>query len=182
MNHDEESTIVDQLYTDFIRLVSYLKEEDEISFQVSADANFRKALLLAAASYFERRICDDIITFAKETSSDNERLVEFIKNKAISRQYHTFFNWESPNANAFFGLFGESFKTLMTEEVENDGKLRESIKAFIELGRERNRLVHQDFGTFSLEKTTDEIYELYRTALSFVQCIPEKLRSLRNKS
>lgn len=181
MSHDEERTIVDQLYTDFIRVVSYLEAKGETSFQISADGNFRKALLLAAASYFERRICDDIITFAKETSSENECLVEFLKNKAISRQYHTFFNWDSSNANTFFGLFGESFKAIMTEEVENDGDLAESIKAFIELGRERNRLIHQDFGTFSLEKTSNEIYGLYRAALRFVQCIPRKLRALMNK-
>jgi len=182
MSHNEEKTIVDRLHTNFIDVVSFLKDKGEISFQVATEENFRKALLLAAASYFERRICDDIIIFAEETSSNSECLVEFVKNKAISRQYHTFFNWDSSNANAFFGLFGDSFRTLMTEEVENDGELAESVKAFIELGRERNRLVHQDFGTFPLEKTTDEIYELYQTALPFVQCILEKLRSLRNES
>jgi len=174
-----EQTIVDQLYTEFQNLVSYLDEKREISFRVSADATFRKALLLASASYFERRVCDDIIIFAKEKSSANEPLVEFVKNKAISRQYYTFFNWESSNANTFFGLFGEVFKTFMADEIKSDGNLAESIKAFIELGRERNRLVHQDFGTFSLEKTAEEIFQLYRTALPFVQCIPEKLRSLR---
>lgn len=172
-----EETIVDHLYQEFQSLVSYLNEKGEISFRISADANFRKALLLAAASYFERRVCDDILTFANEVSSNNERLVEFVKNKAISRQYHTFFNWDSPNANAFFGLFGESFKNFMADEIKNNGNFAEAIKAFMELGRERNRLVHQDFGTFTLEKTTEEIYQLYRTALSFVQCIPNKLRS-----
>jgi aspartyl-tRNA synthetase len=172
-----EQTIVDQLYAEFQNLVSYLNEQSEISFRVLADANFRKALLLAAASYFERRVCDEILSFVKETSSNNEPVVELVKNKAISRQYHTFFNWESPNANTFFSMFGESFKTFMADEVKNNGNLAEAIRAFIEIGRERNRLVHQDFGTFSLEKTTEEIYQLYRTALPFVQSIPEKLRS-----
>ena len=120
---------------------------------------------------------DDLLTFVKEVSSENERLVEFVKNKAISRQYHTFFNWDLQNANAFFGLFGDSFKTFMAEKTKNDSNLAEAIKAFVELGRERNRLVHQDFGIFSLEKTTEEIYKLYETALPFVQCIPEKLHS-----
>ena len=105
--------------------------------------------------------------------------MEFVKNKAISQQYHTFFDWKSSNANTFFSLFGEAFKTFMAAEIKNNGNLAESIKAFIELGRERNRLVHQDYGTFSLDKTTEEIFQLYRTALPFVQCIPEKLRSLK---
>jgi hypothetical protein len=174
-----EQTIVDQLYAEFQNLVSYLNEKNEISFRVSADANFRKSLLLAAASYFERRVCDDILAFVKETSSDNEPLVEFVKNKAISRQYHKFFSWESANANSFFGLFGEAFKTFMADEIQNDEKLAEAIKAFMELGCDRNRLVHQDFGTFTLEKTTEEIYQQYKTALFFVQSIPDKLRSLK---
>ncbi len=174
-----EQTIVDQLYAEFQNLVSYLNEKGEISFRVSVDATFRKAILLAGASYFEHRVCDDIIAFAKEKSSDNKPLVEFVKNKAISRQYYTFFNWELSNANTFFGLFGEAFKTFMADEIKNNGDLAEAIKAFTELGRERNRLVHQDFGTFSLEKTAEEIFQLYRTALPFVQCIPEKLRSLK---
>ena len=46
----------------------------------------------------------------------------------------------------------------------------------MEIGRERNRLVHQDFGNYSLEKTSDEIYKLYSDALFFVEALPQKLR------
>ena len=60
--------------------------------------------------------------------------------------------------------------------MNNDDGLAGAIKAFMELGSERNRLVHQDFGTYSLEKTSDEIYKLYETALPFVKSIPDKLR------
>ena len=45
-----------------------------------------------------------------------------------------------------------------------------------ELGRERNRLVHQNFGVVPLEKTTEEIHELYRRALLFVESVPAALR------
>lgn len=169
-------TIVDRLYSEFQGLVYYLNQKGEISFGITADGNFRKSLLLSAASYFERRICDDILIFTREVSYDNERLVEFVKNKAIARQYHTFFNWDSQNANTFFGLFGEPFKIFMVSEIQHDGALSEAIRAFMELGRERNRLVHQDYGTFTLEKTADEIYQLYKAALPFVECIPQKLR------
>ena len=53
----------------------------------------------------------------------------------------------------------------MKSMVSGDEKLDSSIKAFIELGRERNRLVHQNFGTYSIEKTSKEIYELYENFL-----------------
>ena len=46
------------------------------------------------------------------------------------------------------------------------------VRSFIEIGRERNRLAHQDFGSYVLEKTFDEIYDLYNRARVF----PERLR------
>lgn len=171
-----EDTGVDRLYKEFKDLVVYLEKDNEISLKNTVDENFRKALLLAAASYFESRITDDIVRFVDETSNKNKVLLSFVQNKAISRQYHTYFNWKETNANTFFGLFGEVFSNFLKKEVKDNDQLNSSIKAFPEIGRERNRLVHQDFGTFSLEKTSDEIYELYKKALMFVDSFPEKLR------
>jgi hypothetical protein len=168
-------TIVDQLYHEFKELVSYLDQESQISFHDVANKNFTKVLLLAAASYFEDRLVKELTQFIKTTTRENELLVEFCKNKAISRQYHTYFDWDKKNANRFFGLFGDSFKKWMEKAIKDDDKLATSIQAFIEIGGERNRLVHQDFGTFTLEKTTEEIYQLYKEALYFVDVLPEKL-------
>lgn len=170
-----QGTAVDRLYSEFQDLISYLDKGSEISLRSIADENFKKALLLAAASYFEHRITDNLLAFVSEASSKSPRVVEFVKKKAISRQYHTFFDWDSGNANQFFGLFGENFKTFMKKEVERSKELGEAVKAFLEIGRERNRLVHQDFGTFVLEKTAEEIYNLYRAALHFVETMPGKL-------
>jgi hypothetical protein len=63
-----------------------------------------------------------------------------------------------------------SLKTKASEE------LTESIKAFLELGNERNRMVHQDFASFPLDKTLDEIYHLYQKGLFFVENLPRELR------
>lgn len=87
-----------------------------------------------------------------------------------------------PVANSFFGLFGDIFSNFIKQEVRNSEQLSSSIKAFLEIGRERNRLVHQDFGTFSLEKTSDEIYLLYKDALVFVNALPDKLRQCLQKN
>lgn len=176
-------TVVDRLYGEFKSLVSYLEQGNEISFRNTVDENFRKALLLAAASYFEHRITNDILEFAREMSNENELLLSFVKNKAVSRQYHSYFDWESANANKFFGLFGDLFSKYIKELLKNDNNLSSSVKAFLEIGRERNRLVHQDFGTFSLEKNSEEIYQLYKSALAFVDTLPSELRQclLSNK-
>jgi hypothetical protein len=177
-----EETGVDRLYKEFKTLIEYIEQGNEISLRNTVDENFRKALLLSAASYFEHRITNDILEYMGEISNKNELLVSFVNNKAISRQYHTYFNWKDTNANSFFGLFGDIFSNFIKQEVRNSEQLSSSIKAFLEIGRERNRLVHQDFGTFSLEKTSDEIYLLYKDALVFVNALPDKLRQCLQKN
>lgn len=175
------NTVVDKLFQEFQDLTTYLDKVAETSFRVSVDANFRKSLLLAVASYFENRITEELRTFISEIAAENELVVEFARNKAISRQYHTYFDWgkDKPgkNANAFYGLFGDAFKKFMLE----DKSLNEAVEAFIGLGFDRNRLVHQDYANFALEKTAEEIYKDYQKALTFVDAIPKKLREYSTK-
>jgi hypothetical protein len=70
----------------------------------------------------------------------------------------------------------------MKRFVDNDAELKASIEAFLEVGRERNRLVHQDFGSFSMEKTSKEIYELYSAAMKFVDWFPRALADYSNSN
>jgi hypothetical protein len=169
------NTIVDRMHADVSELVKYLDAQQQASFRSLVDETFRKALLLAAASFFEKSICEHILTCVKRVSNEHALTVEFVKNKAISRQYHTFFSWDGNNANAFFGLFGEDFKKHMIRVVRENGAMAAAVKAFLELGRERNRLVHMDFGTFSLEKTSEEIFELYQSAREFCERVAREL-------
>ena len=67
----------------------------------------------------------------------------------------------------------------MTQETAGSDELKQSIKAFLEIGNVRNQLVHQNFASFSLEKTAAEIYALYKCALYFVDLIPTRLRQTR---
>ena len=59
----------------------------------------------------------------------------------------------------------------------NDNNLNSAIQDFMEIGRERNRLIHEDFGNFSLEKTSKEIHDLYIGAIRFVEWFPEALKT-----
>lgn len=169
-------TIVDRLYSEFQQLVEHLNKAVEPSLCSTAEDNFSKSLLLAAASYFEDRLSADLMSFVDEASNKNKLVGEFVRTRAISRQYFQLFDWESRNANKFFSCFGSSFSTFMKAEVKSDENLAGSIKAFIEIGLERNRLVHQNFGTFTLEKTAEEIFALYKNAVGFLDVIPNKLR------
>lgn len=168
-------TPVDRLYEESSSVIAALGR-DEPSLAVAAGDNFRKALVLAAASYFEFRVSTCVLEFVHERTNGNGLVVGFVKNKAISRQYHTWFKWEETNANHFFGLFGSQFKQMMAERIKASEDLRGSIRAFLEVGNERNKLVHQDFASFSLEKTLEEIYGLYRQSLLFVDGLASHLR------
>lgn len=170
-------TSVDRLYEESISVIRAL-EISEPSLAVSAGDNFRKALVLAAASYFEHRVSSCVLDFVQECANGSNLVVTFVKNKAVSRQYHTWFKWDDTNANQFFGLFGSEFKQMMNERIKVSDELKSSIRAFLEIGNERNKLVHQDFATFHLEKTLDEIYTLYKKSLLFVDGFSTHLRCL----
>src|SRR2546426_7413172 len=77
-------TVVDSLYDEFKALRDLLSASGEISLQSSADATFRKTLLLAAASYFETQVLDALLAFCAERTRDDELLLAFVKNQALT--------------------------------------------------------------------------------------------------
>jgi hypothetical protein len=170
------SPAVDGLYRDTKAVVEYLGSQGELSFSTATSASLRKVLLLSAASYFEQRLQQIIIDFAGERTSSDSALLSLIQKKAIARQYHTYFDWDSNNANSFFSLFGSEFREHMMQHVTADTSLGIAIRSFLELGRLRNALVHLDFAVYNLDHTFDEIYALYQQADVFVECLPQRLR------
>ena len=53
-----ESDPVTTLYADFSSLMELLVSEDQASSRNFVDGNFRKVLLLSAASHFEKKMVD----------------------------------------------------------------------------------------------------------------------------
>ena len=170
------STIVDALHQEIEDLLGFLDAAREISLRNTVDGNFRKALLLAAASNFEKRLTEGVVAFVQELTSQDHVVAWLVKQRVVVRQYHTWFDWSRPNANRFFSMFGASFSRHVQRIIDDDDGLSSSVEAFMEIGRERNRMVHDDFGSFSLEKTSEEIYKAYRIGSRFVDWVPEALR------
>lgn len=167
-----EQTAVDRLYDEATAVIRLLNDSSEFSLQVAVSDHFRKALLLAAASYFEEQVCTCVIEHIKARTNGSRLVENFVRNKAIARQYHSWFQWEARNANQFFGLFGTDFSASMKARVSASSEMQESIRAFLELGNERNRLVHQNYAAFPMEKTMDEVYDLYKSSKAFVDTLP----------
>lgn len=173
---DEVLTIIDRQYINGNSLVDYLKSQQQLSYFSEAENNFRKNILLSAASYFENEITEIIIEFAKVHSNNDDLVISIIKQKAVNRQYHTYFKWDdSKNGNSFFSLFGDDFKNKMSDKFKKDPDFEESIKAFYQIGQERNKMVHQNFAEIVIDKTAEEIYKLYQNSLLFIETLKKEL-------
>ncbi|MEY8021903.1 HEPN domain-containing protein [Muriicola sp. SD30] len=169
------SAIIDNIYNNNTDLIKFLEDQKQVSFKIDAEQNFKKGLLLSIASLFESRLMDIIESFFIKNTKNNTMAIEFVKSKGLKRQYHTFFNWNSANANTFFALFGKKFKDQMVAKVKSDAKFDTGVKSFITLGELRNRLVHKNFAEFNIEKTANEIYNEFKQALYFVDQIEKEL-------
>lgn len=174
-------TIIDSLYKEFTDLLSFLDQSKEISLRSTVDATFKKTLALSAASYFEDEVRTILINFVNEKSNSNTLLNSFVRNKAIARQYHTFFDWRGKNANKFFSLFGDEFKRSAAEDVKADIELEKAIKDFLDLGNTRNELAHLNFANIELDKTAEEVYLQFQQARKFINFIDAKLNEFQEK-
>jgi len=174
-------TVIDRMYQDFEDILELLKKRSELSLVATANDNFRKVLLISAWSYFEHRIQEILLEYFSEASNSHLLTITFIEKQAISHRVYTFFDFKAKNANTFFSLFGPEFVAYMREETAKAEDLRIAIRDFIEIGAERNNLVHGNFASSTLELTALEVYELYISATLFLEAIPIKLREFDTK-
>lgn len=168
-------TPIDELHHEHHELMEFLKKGSQISFASSAAKAHSKVLILAAASYFEYRITEAVIGFFRSRTNSDQAAESFVRNRAIDRKYHTYFSWNGSNANTFFSSFGDPVSKNWREKHKSDQDLQESVRAFLWVGNARNQIVHNNFITFILEKTAEEVYLEYKRALYFVSELEEAL-------
>lgn len=130
---------------------------------------------MSAASAFESDIKRLIEAFCDRVSEGSQELISLVRLKILDRQYHTLFSWDQKNADTFFRLFGDSFRDLAQEDVERDEQLKKGIESFLEVGRLRNELIHNDYATFLFHETTNEVINLYREGRVFTDYLEQKL-------
>mgnify|MGYP001800388511 CR=1 FL=1 len=176
-------TPVDILYNEYLSIVDYLNENSQPSLSSDVNKYFKKVIVLSAASYFEHKVQEILVSFIVKETNNHIPALNFFKKKAIGMQYHTYFSWgekgrpDKPgkNANSFFSLFGENFKKQAKKQVEQSSELTVAMKAFLEIGHLRNILVHSNFAAYNFDnKTTEDVVELYKSGIPFVTFI-EKL-------
>lgn len=169
---------VDRIRAELLSLREIIHKTDSMSDINAFEAFAAKTLLMAAASYFEKRICDDILQIA-ETFGTNAIFVNFIEKQALSRKFHTMFNWDARNINSFLGLFGDEFKKTCSDEIKNSEIRLQSIRDFIFINSYRNLLVHNNFSTFNLNVSFEDIWNKFESAIKVPDWLAEKLNKTR---
>lgn len=166
---------IEVYYSTQAALIACLRAANEESFAQEASDNLQRTLVLAIASFFEHEITELMRDATREHSGGSSIISAIVEQKAIKRQYHTYFNWELRNANSFFALFGEDFRDRAKAHVTANAALDEGIRAFLDLGNTRNLLVHLNFLTYSIEKVPEELIALYRKARLFIEFLRTEL-------
>lgn len=177
-------SIVDYLYNEYESIVSFLNESSQPSLASDANKYFKKVILLSSASFFEHEIQDIIVSYVESSTNNNIKVINLLKKKAISSNYHTFFSWgeknvpnkPGKNANVFFSMFGDDFKVEVQNDIKDNEGLDKSIKSFLEIGHLRNILVHSNFAAYNMDnKTPEEIYNLHKQSEMFIDFVRNKL-------
>lgn len=167
------SNIVDEFYLNYEELLKQIQVSD-ISLRNWAHENFRRVLVLLMANYLENEIRTNLKNFSRQKSGSD--LVSSFIEKSMERQYYTYFDWESGNANRFFAFFGDAFKQEVSKEIRTNAELDEGIKAFLEIGNTRNILMHERLHAVDIgNKTAEEFYNSFKKALLFVEYLRMKL-------
>ncbi|WP_375514098.1 HEPN domain-containing protein [uncultured Nostoc sp.] len=117
--------------------------------------------------------------FVERKTSNEKCITSLVKQKVIERQYHTYFEWDAKNAKKFFRIFCDEFKNKLEllQKIKKELRFYVAIKAFLELGNIRNCLVHQNFANYTIDKTAQEVYDLYQEAMIFVRWLSENFEN-----
>ncbi len=160
---------IKDMYERFSESLTLVSAHNKPSVSSTLQESLTKYLIIAIASEFECNLTSGVIRFTNQVTH-NPVLACFVKKQAVGYQYYSWFDWKSANnANKLFGLFGVDFKNKMKNKVERSSKLKESIRTFMEIGRKRNALIHNNIAAQPNEHTLDEVYDKYKQSRVFVR-------------
>ena len=110
--------------------------------------------------------------YAAEINLSSENLIEFLRNKGYEIKSH-----QSTLTEEMINEINAFFKKDIEKEIKSNEALRNSVNDFLEIGFIRNELVHKNFATYPLDKTAKDIYNLYKSAIQFVDYLKKRLSS-----
>ena len=166
---------IEAFYKSHTDLVEFLLENGQPTFASDTTDNFRRSLVLAVASFFETEISAIVRTLPARHAAGNAFLTALVDQKAVTRQYHGYFDWEKTNANKFFSMFGPEYKAACQKKVDAEPDFQAAVRAFLSLGDTRNRIAHLNYVEFTVDKSPNDIIDDFRRAQAFVDYVRSSL-------
>ena len=167
---------VDSLMIEHEAVLAHLVATGETSFAATLEGTVPKVFILASARWLEVRVQGVLTEYFQEVAGTRVQAAEFVRIGALDMKFHTLFDWKTRKPGHFFGKFGPDLKRVGMKRYANDPDFAREYDAFLELGSLRNQLVHQNYATFTLSKTADEVRQHFVLADKFVDRLPELLR------
>jgi hypothetical protein len=93
--------------------------------------------------------------------------------QGVERKFFSLFDFSAStrNVNDFLGKFGPEFSAWAKQDMAEQGLVKEDQVAFLDFCRMRNNLVHNNYATYSIGKTLDEVWIAFCAALKLSEWI-----------
>lgn len=165
---------IERVYEELVEIRKIVISSNDASAIADYGAYSAKVLLLAVASYFERMVISAIQKYLNN-SIKSTPIRHFSFHQAVERKFFNFFDFSSnaKNINKFISVFGDDFSLWATNDLKIQGIGQEIQVEFLGLCRLRNSLVHENYATYLINKTLDEIKESFDKASKVVFWINE---------
>lgn len=162
---------VDLVFTEYTELIEAVGTKSP-STLTALNRVYPKHILIAAASSLEEQVKVQILPDLFERYG-NSAIREFIATNVLKRGYHSLFDWNANTASKLFSAFGSEAKDRSKEYSRMNSTFSEGQQAFMQLGRLRNELVHNDYASRSVSVTPDDVHDMYLKAREFINLIEE---------
>lgn len=136
---------------------------------------YTKVFLIFCATSFEKKITSYLPQLLRIENCPVKN--NFFYTMFLNRKYHTLFDWNSNNANCFIGLFSTEVKTKLSNLRDNNSEFKECEKAFINLGRFRNMIVHDGIINYSFPTKIEDVYHMFEQSLEFISIVFKEIDS-----
>ena len=143
--------------------------EDDADLANGRSDIFRKFLAVSAASRLEQDTKKTLRELMRDISGQQrEMLVNFIEQKVLKRGCHALFNRNDNNANSFYASCGDDFSQFMRQKAAADEGFGDAVCAFVNLGHDRNQLVHNDLASSEFNLSVNDVEGRFRRAAIFL--------------
>ncbi len=149
---------VERIHQDLVAIEKIVIASNDVSAVAAYGEHSAKTLLLAGASYFERRVTSAVQIYL-EASTASDAVKHFTYHQAVDRKFFSFFDFsaDAKNINGFLSKFGPAFSIWAKDDMGKAGIDKDAQVAFLDFCRLRNSLVHSNYATFPINKTLEEV-------------------------